>query len=629
MLWEEIKMKINHLVISIFWVLLLAGCSSDGNSGGNVALSSITSPTNGTYLSGQTFSVEFTTETSSLETRHVGVTFIVIERDKVGQLVTSEDPEGDYVGDHYIDQLQEGEQLHTAELMLPNVDMTAGEYVIAAYVDSSGVIEDERTTIDNKSRGIDDGDETTYGSLTIGSGTFHDFVIDEVTVGDGYAIFPGPDHADDTSGTGEPDKMHSDLIGYIDASKYGDNVNTARVTAHITIAEVDYTAHLWDPETNTYTDDMLITFADHKQSHYFPWDIAINGSLLNVIHEAYDPDAEENTFSLTFTLHDEFSDDIEHSNVNNEMTIEVPFALYSNTNPIDTTPSLSTKTKMTNNSVADIRSLISFDPLAVYIPAAWSHTYGDKGKVAIQSGFGSSVRLSSNYGAATLQAYGTFDLYMFDSSITVAKAVAGADVSAADGTAGWYYDLTILELPIWREGETISALDESFPYSWEEEVLIFKATITVAIVPVTVEAGITGAIGPTFNLTYADSTFTIGGDITAGLGAYATAAIDLGVASGGIGVDFKIVENTFSANAYADLTNVISDSEFTYGLEVTNELKAIEGEFYLFVNYTGYKFCCSFPEKSATYTIYDTGALYDKTWTLLDESETITVPSFP
>ena len=50
-------------------------------------------------------------------------------------------------------------------------------------------------------------------------------------------------------------------------------------------------------------------------------------------------------------------------------------------------------------------------------------------------------------------------------------------------------------------------------------------------------------------------------------------------------------------------------------------MKAIEGEFYLWVKYPGYKFCCSFPTKTATKTLYNTGALYDKTWQMIDYSD--------
>lgn len=63
---------------------------------------------------------------------------------------------------------------------------------------TSGVISNEVDVTDNKSRGIESGDETTYSSVTISDGHYHDFVLDKLKVGDGFAIFPGPGKRDTT-----------------------------------------------------------------------------------------------------------------------------------------------------------------------------------------------------------------------------------------------------------------------------------------------------------------------------------------------------------------------------------------------------------------------------------------------
>ncbi|KNC66397.1 hypothetical protein AC626_17245 [Pseudoalteromonas rubra] len=77
---------------------------------------------------------------------------------------------------------------------------------------------------------------------------------------------------------------------------------------------------------------MLIKFADHTQSHYFPYDIAINGVLLDKLQQSYDSNAEENTFELTLTLHD-LSTHSEANSENNSLTITVPYSLYDQQQP--------------------------------------------------------------------------------------------------------------------------------------------------------------------------------------------------------------------------------------------------------------------------------------------------------
>ena len=606
-------------------LLSIVGCSDDDSTEqeavANVALKSMSPVSDDVYQPGQQITVDFSTETTLLTNEHVGVSFILIERDKVAELETEDEPDGYDLGEFYIEQLQEGEQNHTATLILPNEDLVSGEFVIAAFVDTSGVISSEVDVTDNKSRGIESGDETTYSTVTISDGHYHDFVLDKLKVGDGFAIFPGPGKRD-TTGTGEPTQKVPDLIGFINATKFGNSVNEADISATITIGETTYHAHLWNEQAQAYMETMRIKFPDHEQSHYFPWDVAVNGVLLKAIHDDFDHDGGENSFSMTFTFHDN-SEEIEAHSDNNSITVEVPYALYHD--EVSTAESVELNSNKTTIASASAMQTTASSATTLAKVGSWSATYGDSDAVAISPSFYSYMNVSSsNGGSAEGLVEADLDLYLFDKSASLVSASAEASANVSDGEITYAANFSVLGDTLIDEGDTLTALDKSLGYSWSEEQKVVETTFTIVIVPVTVEAGVTGSLDLGVGLAYSNSRIDLGGDIvTASMDAYATAEINLGVASGGVGIDFLIIADTFNATLYADLAKAITDSKITLGIDVTNDIEAISGEFYVYVKYPKYKWCCKIKTKTKTQTIYDTSTLYDKSWTILDESATL------
>ncbi|WP_105167800.1 hypothetical protein [Pseudoalteromonas sp. T1lg23B] len=629
--------------------LFLTACSSDDNSVKvntdnltnsdveNVALMEIKNPEQGVFQPGQPISLDFTINTTLLETEHVGVTFMAIPKDKVEQLKTHDNPEGYNLGVHYIAQLTPGEQSFTAQLMLPNMDMPSGEYLIAGYVDSARSIEDEQDLDDNASRGHETGDFTTYAQVSIDSSKYHDFVMDKLVVGDGYAIFPDVGLRE-TSTEGAPEHKEADLIGHFDASKFGSGVNSANVSATITINGETLPVHFWQEGLNHYDDKMHIEFKDHEQSHYFPYDIAINGVLLGKLHDAYNVDSDSNSFELTMTLEDTSEFD-ESNTANNTLTIEVPYTLYKNEVPDD-----HPQAEQLNAAAAAQANQMLYpmaakadsgqvSPSAIVIKGKdsllimdmFANVYGDKSKVAVIPLFSSSMAFANvNGGKASASAFGAFTLYMFNQSKSLFSASVYGNADGGAGTIEYGMKASLIGNSLIDESETLEALNKSYGYDWEEEQKLFSTTFTIVIVPITVSAGVKGSVGVNTDLKYEDLRFSIGGDVlTASLEAYATAGIDLLIASGGIGVDFLIIGDTLTAEAYIDISKVLSDSELVYGLDISNNMKAIEGEFYLWVKYPGYEFCCSFPTREATKTLYNTGALYDKTWELVSVQDSL------
>ena len=59
-------------------------------------------------------------------------------------------------------------------------------------------------------------------------------------------------------------------------------------------------------------------------------------------------------------------------------------------------------------------------------------------------------------------------------------------------------------------------------------------------------------------------------------------------------------------------------------VDAQNQIRAVEGRFYLYGFYRYFKWCCKFPKREARVTLYETGALFNKNWTLLSASQTVT-----
>ncbi len=617
------------MLAGISSVPLLTGCMEwddtlDLTTTQNVSLVELSDPQLSPYQPGQPISIPFTVSSYGLSDEHVGVAFMAIPADKVGQLETHEDPEGYLLGNHYIEKLEDGELSRTAHLMLPNTDMVSGSYVIAAYVDSMQVIKDELTLDDNRSRGYQVGDFRTYAKMEVVSERYHDFAIDKLVVGDGFVLFPMLDERDSTYGI-NPNHKRADIIGHFDASKFGTDVNRAEVSATVIIDGEGYPAHFWQETGKHYAERMVIEFADHEQSHYFPFDIAVNGYLLDKIQQAYDSNVTENVLEIELTLHDQSA----HNELdldNNSMKVRVPYSLYQVETP--------EKWKQPGTSQAEARYLpeqprvmdrtfVSYSK-GIIARESYDALYGDKSKVAVNARFyASSLLTSEGGGLAEIKTQGDFDLYMFNNHIRLFEVAAEGLVTAENATVTYGVAAYLLENQLFFEYEEVQALNESYPYDWTEEQKLFSTTFTIVIVPITVSAGVKGEVGLNADLVFEDFQFSVGGDVlSAGLSAYATAGVDLLIASGGIGVDFLIIGDTLNATAYTGFANFLDRGEIDWGIDVSNHMKAIEGEFYLWVKYPSYKFCCSFPTKTATKTIYNTGALYDKTWSLLNYNGT-------
>ena len=598
-----------HALI-VLLIGLIAACSKDPRQ--NISLDEIQSPGESVFSPGQPFRAQFTVSNVRLTGDHIGVEFFIIERGKAQQLIDNDEAEEFEVGIYYIEALEEGTNTYTADLFVPNDLTVGGNYMLVGVLDPAGNVERDFDPDDNFSRNVVAAEDPSWTTMEIDTEHHHDFILTNVEIGDGFLLLPATAAHDETE-SGIPDTRTSDLIGFVDAIKHGSEIDTAVVTGVITVAGVDHVAHFWHEEDDTYTDSMDLAFPNFEEEHYFPFDIALNGTLVHELADAFDETLTENTFQLTMTIVDT-SPTEEDSDENNTITIDVPYFFYEE-DPLETAPvSNQRATRITNNS-GGVYQLTDF----------YGHTYGDKSKAALGIGFVNAIAAARPTASASLSASGDMSLYMFNNQASLFSASVDASVNASTIGGGYEVGVDFLGLPVIEESDSIAdRLSREWEQSWEEEITLFEARFTIAIVPVKVEAGISGGVGIGASLGFDNLVIEATGTLlSASLDAYAEASINLLVASGGVGASLIIVEDEFALVTQMDLTELISDSTITFTMDLENSLKAIEGRFFLFVEYPGYKFCCKFPRKRAEKTIYNTGALYDKTWTLLSLTQEV------
>ena len=594
------------------FMALVSACSNDPRP--NVSLVSVQmqTPTQTIFSPGEPFRASFTINNEQLTGEHVGVEFFIIERSKAQQLIDNDEAEEFEVGIFYIENLVEGVNSYTADLFVPNDLEVAGEYMLIAVIDPAGNVEGDFVPEDNFSQNVLEADDSSWTTMEIDTEHHHDFILAKVEIGDGFLLLPAPEVHDETE-AGIPATQTSDLIGFVDAIKHGSEIDTAIVTGVITVDGVEHVAHFWHEDDNTYSDSMDLDFPQFEEEHYFPFDIALNGTLVHELADAFDETADENTFQLTMTIVDT-SPTEEDSSDNNTVTIDVPYFFFEEEEETTAPVGSERELRQITNAGGNFRLLDFF-----------GHTYGDKSKVALNLGFRNQIDASSRNASASLSAVGGMSLSMFNNTASLFNASVDANVNASTLGGGYEVGVNFLGLPILEESDSIAdRLSAELSQEWEEEVTIFEARFTIAIVPVKVEAGISRSVGIGASLGFDNLVIEATGTLlTASLDAFAEASIDLLVASGGVGASLLIIEDNFELVTELDLTEIISDSTLTFTMNLENQLRAIEGRFFLFVEYPGYKFCCKFPKKRTEKTIYNTGALFDKTWTLLSISQEI------
>lgn len=610
------------VLASLFWVM---SCGSKGDSGlPGISLASINDPANAEYKIGEPVEFEFHVRAVDISAVNIPVHFSMIHIDNANHLDDNHEAETYHLGDYLMPAVTNGTNTFLASFHVPHEIQEAGRYLIVAYIDPGrAALPDDVNPTQHYSKGYLEGNTDQFGHINLNQESYHDYHLTEVTFNRPFMVFPNPATGSESE-TNAPTKKESDMTGHLYITKTGRNDGQATLTANVVVADQTYQVHFWDttnPDVTqrTYGTAHTYKFEVNSEPHYFSYDIAFNGELIHKLHQAFNADAAENTFKIQFTVADTgtYEEDVVD---NNTYEFTVPYRFYSP--ETDSLPEgLPTEPAQLVPSASPLNTKsISFNK-------SYGNTYGDKKKVALDIDFSAKNSISSSKYTAVFDNSGEMAFYIFNNKAEIFTTKAKAFAYASTAYAGYEVLVSVLgNSVISSSNNSYDALSKSWDKTWSEDVTLFTSTFVVAIVPVKVSAGLEGSMGFGAAFTFGgpknlEATGTI---FEASLNATASASINLLVASGGVKAEFLIVSESLSLTGTADLSKAASEKKISLNLNLSNTLEAISGNFYVFVKYPVYKWCCKIKKKEKDWTIYKTGTLFSKTWTLLDKNYTLT-----
>ena len=638
----ETVMK-SGVTTAVLSALLLAGCSGGSGSdplpevtpGPNVALQAIGTPTKSVYRPGEPITFDFFLRSDAITAEHVAVDFALTKADAWEDLISNEEAELVDLGEFLVENLVPGNQGFTAQFEVPADIADAGDYLLIGVVDPDGILTEDSNVEDNRTRDI----EPTLASPTlkriaISEDGINDLQILDAQVAEGFLLLEAPAAAG-ASNLGSrratqitnTDTDESHVVGHIDVRKIGSASLTANVEVDVIINGEITPAAMWDGQNDVWYEQATLTLPNATETHYVPWDLRLSDAQIAALWAAYDPQAPDNTATLRFrtVLVDGGA---EESLENNQFDLTIPLRFFSpeahSEVPFEGLASAAGAAPLkgvykNGGASAAAAGNLSFDKV-------FQQSYGDASKFAITMDVRSLNELSGADASATLANRGNVTLKVFGKGFELfdAEALAGADgyANSADYSVG----VRVLGNTVLDQGQDASdQLQRSWSLSWEEERTLADQRFFVGPVPLRVQAGISGSMGFGAGLAFQNLTLTATGDVFfMSLDAFAKGSIDAFVASGGVGADLLLVGENLGIVGEVDF-NQLGNGKVTLRASAVNQLRAIEGDFYLFAKYKKYKWCCKIKNKEARFTLYSTGALYDKTWTLLSEQATLSL----
>lgn len=250
------------------------------------------------------------------------------------------------------------------------------------------------------------------------------------------------------------------------------------------------------------------------------------------------------------------------------------------------------------------------------------------------SDFGAGVSFSAsaslNDHGAHAGAEGSVPVTVFGTTANFIEIDASAQVTPPNMQA------TGFDLDVDFAGDTVYSKSGQAGFDWTDDWSVTKsisesADFWVGPVPVTVSGGVNGTLG--FGVKVAlEKDFVMSMGPYANAGAFASAAINLLAASGGVRGNLTLVQDTFTAGATAGMT--LSDGGLvatgTLNESIINQLSGPSGDVELYVTYpNGIQWCsswgipypCGVSEGTASTPIVS-WAPYTETNTLLSATQT-------
>ena len=627
-----------HLILAgCVCLLALVGCSGDAlepaeraeprRPAQGLQLVQVASPSKSVFRKGEPIELSFDVRSFGLSSEGVVASFELVQTSQLAALESRSDAGGVSLGDFRMDEVRPGLNSYFASFTVPNDPPAAGDYVILVAVDPARAVEGDEDFEDNLSRGFSASfSDPTTKVITIEDAFINDLAIEGAEVGEGFLLLEAP-AAVAAAAIGafnvvEDDPVESNAVGFIDVRKLGADNMGAIIQVDVIVGGVETPAFMWQGDGDRFANEAIYEVPSPNELHFVPWDIRLSDDQRAALFAAYDESSAENSATFRFRIQQTSGAQDENPD-NNSFELEVPYRFFVSDAAPDggeaVAASVLPEKRLGGDGAVGASSggRLTFD-------RSFSQTYGDRGKFAV--GLYARSYNHINGPAGTGRVYNTASVtgYAFNRSLRLAQAIGNVQANARNRTASYRGYMQVFGRVVLDQSAGASTnISRDYGLEWREERTFVSTTFFVGPIPLSVSAGAAGTMGFGAGLSLGSGVIRGYGTLfSAQLDAFAEGGVNIGIASAGIGASLLLINNSLGVSGTADLSR-IGARRVALSAVAQSNLRAIEGEFFLFARYRYFHFCCSFPEREARLTLYRTGALFNKSWNLLSASRSV------
>lgn len=623
-----------HLVLAGCILLSLMGCSGDGPEdvdrveplAQGLQLVGVATPTKSVYRKGEPIELSFNVRSFGISSEDVVASFELVQTSQLAALESRSDAGGVSLGDFRMAEVRPGLNIYSANFTIPNDPPAAGDYVILAAIDPARAVEGDEDFEDNLSRGFSASfSDPTTKVITIEDAFVNDLAIEGAEVGEGFLLLEAPAPvaaaAIGALNVVEDDPIESNAVGFIDVRKLGADNMGAIIQVDVIVDGVETPAFMWQGDGD-FANEAIYEVPSPNELHFVPWDIRLSDEQRAALFAAYDESSAENSATFRFRIQQTSGAQDENPD-NNSFELEVPYRFFVSDAAPDggeaVAASVLPEKRLGGDGAVGASSggRLTFD-------RKFSSIYGDRGKFAVGLYARSYNHINGPAGTGRVYNTARVDGYAFNRSLRLAEAIGNVQANARNRTASYRGYMQVFGRVVLDQSASAStSISRDYALEWREERTFVRTTFFVGPIPLGVSAGAAGTMGFGAGLSLGGGVIEGYGNLfSARLDAYAEGGVNIGIASAGIGASLLLISNDIGVSGRADLSR-IGARRVALSAVAQSNLRAIEGEFYLFARYRYFHFCCSFPEREARLTLYRTGALFNKNWRLLSASRSI------
>ena len=624
-----------HLILAgCVCLLSLVGCSGDGSEAVERAepvaqglqLVGIATPTKSVYRKGEPIELSFNVRSFGISSEDVVASFELVQTSQLAALESRSDAGGVSLGDFRMAEVRPGLNIYSANFTIPNDPPAAGDYVILAAIDPARAVEGDEDFEDNLSRGFSASfSDPTTKVITIEDAFINDLAIEGAEVGEGFLLLEAPAPVTAAAigalNVVEDDPIESNAVGFIDVRKLGADNMGAIIQVDVIVDGVETPAFMWQGDGD-FANEAIYEVPSPNELHFVPWDIRLSDEQRAALFAAYDESSADNSATFRFRIQQTSGAQDENPD-NNSFELEVPYRFFVSDAAPDggeaVAASVLPEKRLGGDGAVGASSggRLTFD-------RQFSSIYGDRGKFAVGLYARSYNHINGPAGTGRVYNTARVDGYAFNRSLRLAEAIGNVQANARNRTASYRGYMQVFGRVVLDQSASAStSISRDYALEWREERTFVRTTFFVGPIPLGVSAGAAGTMGFGAGLSLGGGVIEGYGNLfSARLDAYAEGGVNIGIASAGIGASLLLISNDIGVSGRADLSR-IGARRVALSAVAQSNLRAIEGEFYLFARYRYFHFCCSFPEREARLTLYRTGALFNKNWRLLSASRSI------